>query len=92
MFDTNVKRVNAVIVKFQKKRRQKAILFPKPYTFKIHRLQAKNVKVGQVLYVKDCKGKTAPVVVQELLELTPRECRKHKAILTNVKDTGEVKI
>lgn len=91
MFDVDMSSVNAVIVKFQKKRRQKTILFPKPYTFKIHHLQAKNVKVGQRIYVKDRKGKHVPVVVQELLELTPRECRKHKAILTNVKGSEEVK-
>lgn len=84
--------INAVVVKFRKKRRKKLILFPKPYTFKIHHLQAKKVKVGQILYVKDRKGKTASVVVQEILKLAPSKCRKHKAILTNVRDIEKVKI
>lgn len=84
--------VNAVVVKFRKKRRRKQILYPKNYTFKIHYLQAKDVKAGQTLYVKNRKGKTAPVIVQDLLELAPRECRRYKAILTNVRDIEKVEI
>lgn len=91
MFDVDVS-VNAVIVKFIKKRRRKPILYPKRYTFKIHYLQAKDVKAGQTLYVKDRKGKPAPVIVQNLLELAPKECRGYKAILTNVRDIEKVEI
>ncbi|MEY8737868.1 hypothetical protein AB9M75_11810 [Lactobacillus sp. AN1001] len=91
MFDVDVS-VNAVVVKFIKKRRRKQILYPKRYTFKIHYLQAKDVKAGQTLYVKNRKGEKVPVIVQDLLELAPRECREYKAILTNPEDIEEVKI
>lgn len=72
-----MKNINAVTVKFKKG----TYLYPKDYVFKIHVSQAKNIEIGQTVFVKDRHGKRVPVVVQKLLELAPAICRKHKPIL-----------
>lgn len=79
MFD---KRPNAVVVKFIRlNQRGKQWIYPKPYIFKISPQQADNVKVNDVLKVRYNKGGRVPVKVVEVLTLSPREARKHKAIL-----------
>lgn len=69
---------NAVKVRFLYRNQH---LGQKEYVFKVFPKVAADLQPNQILFVKSEKGTPAPVVIQEVLSLPPREARTHKPVL-----------
>lgn len=80
------KTINVVVIKFLKtaigkKYKGNLYLYDKPYYFKISPKLVTDLKINQVVLVKDNRGKEVYAIVQKLLCLPPKKMRTYKPVL-----------